>query len=140
MTIKILGLSILPTATVTALKAAAAAAGHTIVTDETDAVDTAWHSLTSAFPDLVADVKKGIADITSSTLSGGQKAVQVAEDVILTLPDVVKDLPDLKSVVVNGVTKLFSATETSIVDGLNTFVKTVEGAAPATTTAPAAAA
>lgn len=60
------------------------------------------------FPELVADIQKGIKDAKDPTLSGGDKAVALALDVMATAPDVLKALPDAKDFFVKLVTSVYT--------------------------------
>lgn len=73
------------------------------------AVSRLWVEVKGQYPELVADIKKGIADATNTNLSGGEKAVKVAIDVLATAPDVIKALPNAKAFLVHAVTDTFAA-------------------------------
>lgn len=115
----------------TAVEALLKNAGHEIVTDTKNNVLTFINTLENAFPDVYAAIRKGIADLKDSTLSGGDRAVKVATDVLPILPALVKDLPGIKDAVVAAVTVLFGA---EVSDFKTVTTETITGLAAAATT------
>ena len=113
--IPVIGLDILDHDTVKALKKAAGEAGHQIVAAEKSAISQLWDEAKQKFPDLVADIQKGIKDVEDDSITGGEKAVKVAMDVMATAPDVLKALPDAKDFFVHAVTSVFADTKTALV-------------------------
>ena len=91
-----------------AAKAGLEAAGHAEITSLKSNTATFLQNLEDKFPEVFADIKKGIADVSDSTLSGGEKAVKVATDVVASLPDVLAALPGIKDAMVAGVTQFFA--------------------------------
>jgi hypothetical protein len=90
-------------------------AGHTVVSAGESAISALWAETKTKFPELIADIEKGIADAKDSTLSGGDKAVKVATDVLASAPDVIKALPQAKDFLVHGVTEVFAAGEAALI-------------------------
>lgn len=60
------------------------------------------------FPDLVADIKKGIADVTDPDTKGILKLEAVAVDVAKTVPDALAALPHLKDFMIQLVQSVYT--------------------------------
>jgi hypothetical protein len=97
-------------------KTALEAAGHEVVSDVESHTAKLWANVKDAYPDIVASIEKGIADVKDSTLSGGDKAVKVATDVMAIVPEALKDLPGLKDLLVHGVSEVFADTISDLKD------------------------
>lgn len=74
-----------------------------------NAIDGLWIEAKAKYPGLVQNIKDGIAAVESEELSGGEKAVKVATEVMESAPLVLKALPDAKAFFVHGVTQVFAA-------------------------------
>jgi hypothetical protein len=112
----LLGIHIISDDKLKALRAAASAAGHDVVLAEKGAVSALWEEAKTKYPEIVADIRQGIADVQDSTLSGGDKAVKVALDVMAAAPDVLKALPSAKDFFVHAVTEVYTETKTALID------------------------
>ena len=98
MNIKIAGLHLLNGDAFARVKAAVESEGHTLVSAGESAVAALWAEAKAKYPELVAGIKKGIADATDKTTSGGDKAVAVAMDVLETAPAAMARSADAASV------------------------------------------
>ena len=72
-------------------------------------IDLLWIEVKAKYPVIVTNIKKGIAAVESEELSGGEKAVKVATEVMQTAPLVLLALPDAKAFFVRAVTDVFSS-------------------------------
>lgn len=111
MHISIAGLHLLSGEAYSKMQAIAADEGHTLVAAGKSDVAALWQEVKDKFPAMVDAITKGIADVKNSSLSGGEKAVKVATDVIPLLPAIVQELPNVKSFAVHGVTEVFAELE-----------------------------
>lgn len=91
-----------------AAKAGLVAAGHAEVASLKGNTATFLSVLMTKYPHIALAIKKGIHDAKDSNLSGGQKAVMVAADVVGILPEVVSNFKGIKDAIVVGVTQLFA--------------------------------
>lgn len=87
--------------------------------------------LEEQFPDVYADIKKGVADYKDKDMSGGEKAVAVAEDVLKAATDTLKNVAGIKSALVAGVTTFFAD---EVADFKGIALETVANVAAGTTT------
>ena len=113
------------------LKTALADTEHSAVTYVESEAAKLWGEFKAAVPTVVTDFKATIADLKSSTLSGGDKAVKVATDFLATASAAVQAIPGIKDLLVHGATEVFADTESEVV--------TLGAQAIADLTAPAAA-
>lgn len=74
-----------------------------------NAIDGLWIETKAKYPELVKNIKEGIAAVESEELSGGEKAVKVAVEVMESAPLVLQALPDAKAFFVHAVTQVFAA-------------------------------
>ena len=91
-----------------AAKAALDAAGHAEVASLKSNTAHFIAKLETSFPDVYTGIEQGIHDLKDSSLSGGEKAVKVATDVLTTAPAILHALPGIKSALVAAVTQFFS--------------------------------
>lgn len=71
-------------------------------------VDVLWLEAKERFPYIIANIKEGIRTVESEDLSGGEKAVKVAINVMQTAPAVLQNLPEAKAFFVHAVTETFA--------------------------------
>jgi predicted RNA-binding protein with EMAP domain len=90
------------------VKQALADAGHDLETFAGSEIDKLVAAAKEKFPDLVADIQKGIADLKDSTLSPSEKLFKVAEDALETAPDVIKALPNAKDFLIQAAQSVFT--------------------------------
>ena len=74
-----------------------------------NAIDGLWIETKAKYPELIQNIKDGIAAIENEDMPGGEKAVRVAMEVMESAPHVLKALPDAKAFFVHGVTQVFAA-------------------------------
>lgn len=79
------------------------------------AVARLWERVKEKYPDLVEEIKLGIAMYNSpefDAMNGGEKGVEVAKRIISLIPDIapiLANLPDLKSFIVRGVADIYAS-------------------------------
>lgn len=71
-------------------------------------IDALWVEAKAKFPELVRNIKDGIAAVESADLTGGEKAVKVAMEVMESAPYALKALPQAKAFFVHAVTQVFA--------------------------------
>ena len=72
-------------------------------------IDALWIEAKTRFPYLVQNIKDGIAAVENDDLTGGEKAVKVALEVLESAPHVLRQLPNAKAFFVHAVTQVFAA-------------------------------
>lgn len=114
MHIVIFGHEVVPEEELNQLKAAAAAAGHTVITAAGSETDKLVVAAKTAFPQLVTDAKSIIETLKTKTnadgtsMSGGDKAIALAVELAKTAPDVLTALPNAKDFLVKLGTSIYT--------------------------------
>jgi hypothetical protein len=108
MNINIAGLHILSSDALAKIKGVVEDEGHTFTAAASSGIAALWEEVKAKYPTIVAQIEAGIKDAEDSSLSGGEKAVKVAMDILPYLPQAVSELADVKSFAVHAVTTEFA--------------------------------
>lgn len=89
-------------------KEALSAAGHAEVESLKSNTAKFLDGLEKKFPDIYTHIQTLVADYKDKTMSGGDKAVAIAGEVLSLAPEVVTNLPGIKDALVAGVTQFYA--------------------------------
>jgi hypothetical protein len=112
--INIAGLHILSNEALAKIKGVVDAEGHTFTAAASSDIAALWAETKTKYPTIVAQIEAGIKDAENSQLSGGEKAVKVAMDILPYLPAAINELADIKSFAVHAVTTEFARLKNAV--------------------------